>query len=105
MYLHCKKLQYIVLLLNYLTGDHDYLAGPYNVTIPTGQTGVSFDISITDDNILEINESFNLVITPESLPFLVSRGIPGMVLVTIMNNDGKQLAKSSITVRISESIS
>ena len=76
---------------SFLAGDLDYLAGPYNVTISAGQTSVFFDISITDDNILETNESFSLAITPESLPYLVSRGIPGKVLVTIINNDGKQL--------------
>lgn len=56
---------------------------------------MSFNISITDDNIVEGNESFSLVITPESLPYFVSRGIPGVAVVIIMNDDGKQFCISS----------
>ena len=40
-------------------GD-DYVSGPYNVTIPAGQTIVSFDISIVDDNIYEQRKQFDV---------------------------------------------
>ena len=40
-------------------GD-DYVSGPYNVTIPAGQTTVSFDASIIDDNIYEQSEQFEV---------------------------------------------
>ena len=72
-----------------ILGGFDYIPGPYNVTIPAGKISVSFEIPITDDDILEADESFSLVIIPESLPNLFSRGNPGVVMVTIMNNDGK----------------
>ena len=78
-----------------LTGD-DYSAGPYNVTIYAGDTSASFNISITDDNVLEENETFRLVITPESLPNLVSRGISATTTVIIKNDDGQLSIKHKI---------
>ena len=36
----------------------DYTSGPYTVTFPAGQTTATFNIPITDDMILEINEDF-----------------------------------------------
>ena len=71
-----------------LTGGNDYIPGPYSVTIPAGQTNVSFYIPIIDDNVVEDDEIFNLAITPESLPYLVSRGNPSVAMVTIVNDDG-----------------
>ena len=45
--------------INIGNGD-DYVSGPYNVTIPAGQTTVSFDVSIIDDNIYEQSEQFEV---------------------------------------------
>jgi len=50
---------------------------------------MSFDVSINDDNLLEGNEDFNLIIIPQTLPQRVTRSIPGQVLVTIIDNDRK----------------
>ena len=80
---------------NNLTGGGDYISGPYNVTIPAGHTSVSFNITIIDNNVVEDNKIFSLTIAPESLPYLVSRGNPGVAMVTIVNDDGK----SSLLVR------
>ena len=74
-----------------LTGGGDYIPGPYNVTIPAGDTSVSFVIPITDDEVVENDEIFRLTIMPESLPYLVSRGNPGVAMVTIVSDDGKSL--------------
>ena len=79
---------YYTLLTN-VTGDKDYGSGPYNVTIHAGVTTVAFAISITDDNKLEENENFGLVINPSSLPSSVIVGNPNQTTVTIVDNDGK----------------
>ena len=44
----------------YIGDGDDYVSGPYNVTIPAGQTIVSFDISIIDDNVYEQREQFDV---------------------------------------------
>ena len=82
-----------------LIGDGDYIPGPYNITIPAGHTSVSFDISITDDGVVEDDEIFSLAIDPESLPYLVSRSNLGVAIVTIVSDDGKSsfLVKIAIT--------
>ena len=49
---------------------------------------VPFNISITDDMILEHNESFMLTIDP-SLPTDVSVGNPDQITINIMDNDRK----------------
>ena len=50
---------------------------------------VPFDIPIVDDNILENDEDFNIIIVSGSLPDDVTRGNPGAATVTIVDNDGK----------------
>ena len=52
-------------------------------------TSVSFDISITDDNLFEGNENFILTIDPSSLLSVGSVVIPSQAIVTIVDNDGK----------------
>ena len=47
--------------------DIDYNSGPYSVSFAAGITATSFNILITDDNILEDNETFYLIIDPSSL--------------------------------------
>jgi len=68
----------------------DYNSGPYPVTFPAGATSVTFDVPITDDNILEGIENFMLTIDQSSLPTGVNHGDPGKVTVTIVDNDGKE---------------
>ena len=72
-----------------INGKGDYIPGPYNVTFPAGHISVSFNISITDNNIVEYDKIFNLAIAPKSLPYLISRGNPGVAIVSIVNDDGK----------------
>ena len=59
--------------------------------IPAGNYSVVFDISIIDDNILEMNETFELSIESTSLPSKVfpsrtSRD-PSMTTVYIIDDD------------------
>ena len=72
-------------------GGVDYVSGPYTVTFPAGMTEVSFSVGITDDNILESNERFQLSINSSSLPNRVTIGNPSEVTVTIVDNDRKLL--------------
>ena len=60
--------------------------GPYNITIPAGQTNISFDISIIDDHVLEENKVFELIIIP---PTIIELGGPNRTTVTIVDDDGK----------------
>jgi len=72
-----------------IIGGVDYNSGPYTVLVPAGVTSVPFDVQIIDDNIIEEEENFTLVIRNVSLPDLVIRGFS--VTVTIVDNDGKWL--------------
>ena len=50
---------------------------------------VPFDIPIIDDNVLEGDEFFNIVIIQGTLPDGVTRGVPGRATVTIVDDDRK----------------
>ena len=67
----------------------DYGPGPYEVIFLPGEISASFDIPITDDNVLEGNERFNLIINSSSLPNRVTVTTPDHANVTIVDNDGK----------------
>ena len=54
-------------------------------------TRVPFDVPINDDRVLEINERFNLVISPTSLPRNVTPGNIDRTTVIIRDNDGKDV--------------
>ena len=79
-----------LLINNDLTGNDDYGPGNYTVTIPAGATMVPFDIPIVDDNVLEGNEDFDIIIVPGSLPDGVNLGNPVRARVNIIDDDGKQ---------------
>ena len=74
---------------NNVTGGVDYTAGPYDVTIAAGETSVSFNVPITDDNTLELDETFTLNVNPSLLPAQVTVGSTGASTVTITNDDSK----------------
>ena len=69
----------------------DYDSGPYTVTIPAGQTNATFNVPITDDNILEGNENFTLTINTSSLSNGVTRDDLNQATVTIVDNDDRKL--------------
>ncbi|XP_065910088.1 uncharacterized protein [Dysidea avara] len=76
-------------------GDTDYEQGPYMITFPTNITEAFYDISITDDNILEIDEILDITIDSHSLPYDVFVGNGSRAVVIIEDND-------SITVNFSQ---
>lgn len=66
----------------------DYESGPYTVIFPAGMTRVPFDVPIIDDDILENDEDFDVIINTGSLPDNVRRGSTSRATVTIVNDDG-----------------
>ena len=59
------------------------------MTLPAGMTHVSFDVPITNDNVLKINEKFDLIIDISSLPLNVNVGSIYQTTVLIVDDDGK----------------
>ena len=86
-----------IITINYMLiaiiigGNVDYYSGIYNITFPAGDTSVSFNVTINDDNMLEYNEEFILYINITSLHnnFTVTEGIPNNTEVTIIDNESK----------------
>ena len=74
----------------YVGGGVDYNSGPYNVTFPAGVTNVSFNVLINNDNILEVNEEFNLIIRHSSSSSITT-GSPHNTTVIILNDDSKYI--------------
>ena len=70
-------------------GGVDYASGPYIVTFHAGLTRVSFVVVVTNDNVLEGDEKFSLIIDPSSLPTGVTVSNPAQTTVTIYDDDGK----------------
>ena len=60
----------------------------YTVTLSAGVNSSQLNILITDDNILEDDETFNLTINQSSLPDGVVVD-PSQVIVTIVDDDGE----------------
>ena len=65
----------------------DYDSGPYNVTFHVGEISATLNISIKDDEIIENNEYFNVIINATLLPNNVVN--VDNATVTIMDDDGK----------------
>ena len=69
-----------------LAGGVAYNSGPYMATFHAGETHVSFDINIINDNIFEGDENFDLTIDPSSLPSIVIISDPSEITVTIVDD-------------------
>ena len=68
----------------------DYGSEPYNVIFHAGETDVTLNISIIDDDILENDENFNVTVNPILLPIdVIIASNTGYSTVTILDNDGK----------------
>ena len=59
------------------------------VMFTAGETSVSFNVSIINDNTLEANEDFTLTIDSSSILNNFRVGDPGSAIVTIVNDDGE----------------
>jgi len=67
----------------------DYDKGPYLVTFPILTTSVPLIVTINDDNICEISETFTVTIDPNSLPMGVIRGSRRQTTITLLDGDRK----------------
>ena len=63
----------------------DYGSGSYQVTFTAGETISSFNVPITDDNVVEDDETIDLTIQSTSLPNRVSVTNPSQANITIMD--------------------
>ena len=79
----------IMFMYMFSTGSVDYNSGPYNVIFPAGETNATFDVTIINDNLLERNENFTLIINVNSLPRKVTTNTIAQATVTIIDNDSK----------------
>ena len=76
--------------MEYVGGGVDYISGPYTVLFNPGETTLSFNIPISNDNIQENDETFQLRINAFTLPNNVTVGDQGFFsTVTILANDRK----------------
>ena len=55
------------------TAGEDFTAGQATVTVPAGQTSVSFDVAILQDNVFEDSETFRITLVP-SPDYLIGTG-------------------------------
>ena len=67
----------------------DYHSGSYHIIFASGIIQAAFNISITDDNILEINETFVVTIDESSLPSGVVVGKQNQTRVIIIDDDSE----------------
>ena len=66
------------------------MPGPYTITFLAGSTTASFDVSIVNDNILESDENFTLIVSSSSISDTrVTVGSPSDSTITIMDDEGK----------------
>ena len=65
----------------------DYVPTLYSVIFPAGVTQVSFNINITDDELFEGPETFNVAILSGALPRSVNVGNHVRATVTIVDNE------------------
>ena len=75
--------------INVTSDGQDYSGGDYPVIFRAGSTKESFSISITDDDNVELDETFFLILMiPQPAQDIgVMRGVPFMATVTIMNDE------------------
>ena len=75
--------------INVTSDGQDYSGGDYPVIFRAGSTKESFSISITDDDNVELDETFFLIlmIPQPAQDTGVMRGDPYMATVTIINGE------------------
>lgn len=80
---------YLNTILYCIGGGKDYDSGPYIVTFPAEETKIEFNITITNDELVENKEkNFSLTINSSSLPKIVMAGNPYQAIVTVVDDDG-----------------
>ena len=82
------------------TTGMDYNSGSYEILFTAGQTNVSFNISIFEDEIRDDHEIFTLTIISRILPDRISVGNPRTSTVIIADTTGENLFKSVAIISI-----
>ena len=78
------------MFISFLIGGVDYNSGPYNVTFITGMASATFNVFITDDNILEDDKMFILIINKGPLQHSSNKDdLNNKATVIIKDDDGK----------------
>ena len=78
--------------------DNDYTMGLYDVTFNTMMVESFLEIPVCNDIVLEVNETFRLMIVSNSLHPNVTIGDPSKVEVTIIDNDRKLNQRSYVSL-------
>ena len=74
------------------TDYDDFYAGPLTVTIPAGATNTTVKAAVTDDNIVEGNETFYMNLTvPSSLAPNIVAGTLSSTLGIIIDSSSKTI--------------
>jgi len=60
----------------------------YRVTFVAGETTVSFDVPIINDDLIENDEILQFMILPDMLPDGVGQGVPNKATLTIKDDAG-----------------
>ena len=84
MVLNCNLLSIVL-----LGQDVDYGSGQHNITISAGNTNVSLNIVITDDNLFEGDEEFYLMINQSLSLSRIVIGSPNRAVVKIFDDECK----------------
>ena len=85
----------IMIVINYdtgfilLVGNMDFIPGPFNVNFTAGGISVPFYVALLDDDMLEGDENFYLIINPSSLPIFGTVNDTDQAIVTIVDDDGE----------------
>ena len=75
--------------MNASTEGLDFSLDSYNILFPAGVTRVAFNVTIIEDNILELNETFAISTDPLTLPNKVTIGSSSHTTVTIIDDDSE----------------
>ena len=85
-YMQLYSIKTLYNLYAYIDGN-DFIFDPLNLTFMAGNINSVFSITINDDNLFEINETFDLNITyPSSTPLSVGNRT---ATIEILDNDRK----------------
>ena len=67
----------------------DYKSGPYTVKFVAWQNTALFNVALVNDNVVENDKNFTLIIDPLSLPHGITLGHPNQTTVIIIDDDSE----------------
>ena len=81
-----------------MTADSDFIPGPDNVSFTAGQMNATLMVSTIDDNIVELSETFMVMITSVDSLGNVEPGSPSTSVVRIVSGIYAMYCSLSLTV-------